>query len=59
MPTTARMLCPECGRPVKVTATPTNPAELTVSIDWDSHDCRPHLLRFFETESQHYPPFGR
>jgi hypothetical protein len=30
-----------------------------ITVDWDSHECKPHLLRFFDRNSQHEPPFQR
>lgn len=56
--------CEECGLLVRLHLTPDPDTEPTADsatyrVDRVDHDCRPHLLGFFNPDSFHQPPFTR
>lgn len=54
-----RYICLRCGRPCDGDVEyDSKTKEATITV-YSHSDCNPRLMRFFEPESQHFPPFGR
>jgi hypothetical protein len=51
--------CPDCGRLLRPEIVQSDRDERLVYIVFPEHTCNPAMLRFFDPDSMHEPPFER